>query len=375
MPIRLRNGRLEWRFQVDSHTYSQITDYADTPRNRTKVTQLEAEARRKVVDGQGAELRRLVTPFAGAADAFTKWAEGEYREHPNSWKRLKVSMTSAKLMFKSRPLSSIGEGDLEDYKSWRRTVHEVEDVTVRHDLHALSLLFQYGKKHNWCTRNPVREIDIPSDAKSNRMRILSPAEEAAYFAALTAMYAERLARKRPLHAQGCEDLRDIATLMLNQGCRPEELREVRQSDVDLEAAKLRIVKGKSRAARRTLLLTAASRDVLAARLKTPGKWVFPSFRNPGQHIGQTQRLHADALAKSGLSFVVYDLRHTFATRAVEREMDLPRLAAILGHANLRSVMKYVHLEQGHLDEAMRKFEAGAMPEKTVRVQPGPERVQ
>ena len=63
-----------------------------------------------------------------------------------------------------RPLSSVTAGDIEDFKSLGRAVHKVREVTVRHDLHALSLLFQYGRKHNWCKANVVDEVEIPSDS-------------------------------------------------------------------------------------------------------------------------------------------------------------------------------------------------------------------
>ena len=48
-------------------------------------------------------------------------------------------------------------------------------------------------------------------------------------------------------------------------------------------------------------------------------------------------------------------------------MPLPTLAAILGHANLRSVMKYVHIGQADMDVAMEQFGGGGQfinPSKT-----------
>src|ERR1017187_6140493 len=197
MPIRARNGKLEWRFEINGHEYSHITDLADTARNRTKAARLEGEARHLVLEGRGAEIRLQVEPFNSAADSFTKWAQGEYSTHPNSWKRLSGSMTSAKVFFGRRPLSSITRGDVEDFKSWRRTVHKVREVTIRHDLHALSLLFQHGGKHNWCKVNPIREIEIPSDRDAVRIHVLSAAEEAKYFGALEVLQQEKLAHKRP----------------------------------------------------------------------------------------------------------------------------------------------------------------------------------
>jgi len=45
MPIRNRGGKWEWRFKVDGHEWSHITDLDATERNRIKAQRLEAEAR------------------------------------------------------------------------------------------------------------------------------------------------------------------------------------------------------------------------------------------------------------------------------------------------------------------------------------------
>jgi integrase len=351
--------------------HNHITDFEDTPRNRTKVQRIEAEAHRLVLDGRVAELRLQVHPFSSAADQFIIWARGEYSAHPNTAKRLAVSMTSLKLHFGKRPLSSITAGDIEDFKTLRRAVHKVREVTVRHDLHALSLLFQYGRKHSWCKANVVDEVEIPSDSEATRMHVLNVAEEAAYFATIDTMRTERAANKRPV--RGLDDLRDLGILMLNQGCRPEELREMEQGAVDLASGFLTIRRGKSKAARRTLRLTAASRSVLVKRLQSPGPWVFPSHRVPGAHIGNVQRIHSLVLKKAKLKFVPYDLRHTAATRWAESGTDIATIAAWLGHANLRSVQKYVHPSREHLNAQAEKFEQiwaarEKQPEQKTRLQ-------
>ena len=207
-------------------------------------------------------------PFNSAADAFVKWAEGEYRTHPNSWKRIRGSITSSKVMFGKQPLSSVTRGDIEDYKSWRRTVHNVREVTLRHDLHTLSLLFQYGAKHNWCKTNPIREVEIPSDRDAVRINVLSQAQGQAYFTACQILRGEKLAHKRTKEARGLQDLYDLHTLMLQQGCRPEELRALEQTDVDLDHGRFTVRDGKSQASKRTLKLRAESRSILARRLQT-----------------------------------------------------------------------------------------------------------
>lgn len=138
------------------------------------------------------------------------------------------------------------------------------------------------------------------------------------------------------------------------------MRALEQSAVDLERGVFTIRQGKSDEARRTLRLTAVSREILARRLQTPGRWVFPSTKSPGEHIGVHQRLHDSALKLAKVSFVPYDFRHTFATRAIERGMDLPTLMAIMGHANLRSIMKYVHISRAQMDVGMARYEASEL---------------
>jgi len=63
-------------------------------------------------------------------------------------------------------------------------------------------------------------------------------------------------------------------------------------------------------------------------------------------------LRGRACREAGVSFCLYDLRHTFATRKAEAGVDLATLGAILGHNGLRTVTKYVHPTRQHMRAAM-----------------------
>ena len=152
--------------------------------------------------------------------------------------------------------------------SWR-----VRNITLRHDLHALSKFFGYAVKQRWTRENPMLNVEIPSDADAVRMHILTPDEEKHYFS--------RAAKHMDLH--------DLGRLMLNQGMRPDEVTSLHRNDIDLVRGQLHIRQGKSSAARRTLDLTSESRQILALRTSGNSMWIFPSPTNPGHHITQAKR--------------------------------------------------------------------------------------
>ena len=249
-------------------------------------------------------------------------------------------MASCRRFFNEQPVRSITAGHVEDYKAWRRTEHGVRDVTLRHDLHALSKFYGYAMKHGWARGNPVREVEIPSDADAVREHVLTPAEEMTYFAKADEHYP---------------NLYDLGRIMIRQGMRPEEVMSLEQANVDLGKGTLFIPRGKSKAARRTLDLAPDGEVARILRRRLDGgRWVFPGKKR-GTHITKLNNSHGKVLETTGLRFVIYDFRHTFATRMAERGMPLATLAAILGHSGLRVVQRYVHVSQEHQRDAMRRF--------------------
>src|ERR1017187_9308698 len=70
-----------------------------------------------------------------------------------------------------------------------------------------------------------------------------------------------------------------------------------------------------------------------------------------------QSAHARALKDSKVAhFRPYDMRHTWATRAVEAGIDLVTLAAMLGHSRIQMVLRYAHPQQEHQTQAMEQLE-------------------
>lgn len=350
--IRERNGKWFYRFMIGRKEFSGDTALEATERNRKGAEKREQAERvkAKVAIAQNvAEIKHI--SFIEAAAEFLNWCEKvEYRGKPNTWKRIRSSFNTMLTFFHDTRVTDITSGDVERFKTWRLDVLHVKEVSLRHDLHNFSLFCQYARKHKWLSGDPLEDVSIPSDADAVRDNIMTVEMESRFFARAFAVKDRN----------GRRNLYDLGRLMILQGPRPEELLALRQEHVNLERMELRIVAGKSRAAKRTLALCEESAELLQPRLDGKSHWVFPSDRTPGRPIGKLQGPMDKVCRESEVSCVIYDLRHTFATRMVEAGNGIETVAKILGHANLRSVMRYVHLTDDHTREAMQKYQAATL---------------
>ena len=164
MPLRNRNGIWHYRFKLDGKRYAATTGLAATQQNMREAQDLESKHRQALREGRHTTRRILIRQFNDAANDFLTWAATSYRKHPNSYKRIAASFSSATIFFGREPITMIDEGRIEAYKSWRVKEHAVRDITLRHDLHALSTFFRYAIKHHWAPDNLIRRVEIPSDA-------------------------------------------------------------------------------------------------------------------------------------------------------------------------------------------------------------------
>jgi integrase len=152
-------------------------------------------------------------------------------------------------------------------------------------------------------------------------------------------------------------LRDVATLMLETGMRPEEVYRIRRENVLLAQGFLAILYGKTKAARRRVPLTAAARSVLEQRMASAEEYLFPCETDTSRPVPKVNNAHDRAVRDSKVaSFRLYDLRHTWATRAAMPGIDLVTLAAMLGHSRIQMVLRYAHPTQQHQHQAMERLE-------------------
>jgi hypothetical protein len=74
----------------------------------------------------------------------------------------------------------------------------------------------------------------------------------------------------------------------------------------------------------------------------------------------SKRNVADTWRSTVARFRLYDLRHTWATRAAMSGIDLVTLTAMLGHSRIQMVLRYAHPTDDHQAQAMKRVEEFSM---------------
>jgi integrase len=155
-------------------------------------------------------------------------------------------------------------------------------------------------------------------------------------------------------------LSDVAATLNDTGLRPDECHRLRWENITWiygHNGRLLVTEGKTPAARRALPLTARVRAVLEFRWKAAGRpsegYIWPAPTRSGRIDHSTlKKQHARALKLSGVRpFVLYTLRHTFATR-IAPHVDAWTLCKIMGWASLSVAMRYIHPSDERVLEAI-----------------------
>ena len=175
--------------------------------------------------------------------------------------------------------------------------------------------------------------------EEERTRSLSEVEMEAFTAFLD--------KNEEKHALPVAQLR----LLLMTGARLDEVKRLEWAWVDLEAGVICIPKGQHKTGRKTqknrlVALGPNAVELLRARAKRKlSKWVFPGKEAPysGLHCWWQRRRQTE-LKKIGLGdFHIHDLRHTFATWARLKDVDLDAVGDLLGHTTSRQTRRYAHV--------------------------------
>ena len=286
MSVYKRGGIYWYDFWFKGQRYRQSTGLG----NKTVAFRAESICKAELAEGRAGIVNREICPaFADfVTNEFLPWSEREHQAHPRTHQRYKVSSKPLIKFFGKLRLDAITAGHVERFKVARS--EGLSPAGVNRDLAALRYMMNFVFRRNGIIRNPVQGVRFLPEGPG-MMRVVTHEEQERY-----------LANASPL-------LRDIGTLMLETGMRPQEVFTICKENVHLERRYLFVPTGKTKFARRNVPLTDAMVPILRRRiLAAKGPFLFPHRHDPNRPFTSIKKAHAEALKNARDQTTISDIR-------------------------------------------------------------------
>ena len=140
----------------------------------------------------------------------------------------------------------------------------------------------------------------------------------------------------------------LMKLLLETGMRMTELRNVRIRDLDLENNLIHLKHTKTNTERYVCYKNETKMELIEfIQNRGQNDWVFVNNRSDQLTVACIETLFHKIRRFLGLQQSVspHKWRHTFATVFLKRGGDLETLRILLGHTNLKTTQKYLHLSK------------------------------
>ena len=330
--VYLRGKSYVGKYKDENDNWVRKTLGRNPTINKTIAREILQEIERKVKLGQHDMIKAKIPILRDFAKDYLAYQRDVKQKR--SWDRDELCLAHIVAFCGNRKLSDIKPKDIDDYKEFRLKI--VKPGTVDRELQVLRHLFNLAQRWNsFFGKNPVSDAGL-LNVNNQKERILTFDEE------------DRLLNSSP------EYLKNIITCALHTGMRKGEIISLTWENVDLENNLITVTmeNSKSKKSRRIPINSTLRKLLLELKLKSAGsEYVFLNSRGkPYARHDSLNRAFKHALDNAGIRGLrFHDLRHTAGTRLSEKNIPVQAINKLLGHADIRTTMRYVHPEDSLRD--------------------------
>ncbi|WP_368620534.1 tyrosine-type recombinase/integrase [Paraburkholderia sp. BR13444] len=270
--------------------------------------------------------------------------------------------------FLDRPLDELTPWLIEGWKS-RVAKTGVKAKTIANKLHALQGLLRVATDAEHISDNPARKVKrngkadvvvryLSADERERLYRAMDAREEANRDARHRTIAHRRMRKLTPppslRNVRYTDHLQPLVVCALNSGLRKGELLALEWSDVDLDLRTIHVRRGTTKDdERRDVPVTDELFECFAAwRPLAHRTYVFGNRDTDAPLTDFGNAWDALLAAAEITNFRFHDARHDYASRLVAAGVDLNRVRALLGHSDIKTVLRYAHLSPDHLHDAV-----------------------
>ena len=362
-----KDGRWEGRY---------VIDYDDNGRPKTKnvLAKTKAEC--------AAKLKALKEEVQGAAPkspkvdmTFGAWLDHWYQQYCKPGIKPKTQTDYENRIYQHIipelghiPLSQLTQGDFQQFyqrlkQNGRLAQRELygpglSDRMVKSCHVTCCMALDKALAEGLIQKNPAAACKVPT-TRPREMQVLTGEE------------IQRLLIQAK--EDGCYEL---LLLELSTGLRRGEILALQWDDLDVKTGELKVERQvqrihkklvvsqpKTKASSRSLVLPRPILHVLLRyREGSNSRWMFPSPKKKDSPLdpAAVRKKLSKVLERAGCKHVrFHDLRHTFATNALEHGMDIKTLSAIIGHVSSATTLNvYAHVSDEMRQRAADRIDRG-----------------
>ncbi len=350
MALTKRPNSPNWfvEVQINGKKYVRSTKTDHKPTAKRIAETLIHNIRIEVIEGPSKEIT-----LRDACERYMALRKGIASE-----RSLKGVLTKIlKILDGSMYLSQITGKHIVDYVDHRKQ-EGCSAQTIKHGVQFLTAVIKQAKREGYT----VPDVEGPSiPVRNKRLRYLSIEEEKRLLQELDPNrkgygIPEQHTRPRKILRQ-IQDNYDLVIILLDTGARYGEIAKLTWEQIDLMKRTINLWRSKV-SNESVLFMTKRVFEVLDRRSKTNTEnYVFRS--NDGGPRKNNNIAIRKAFRRAGLhDCTIHTLRHTHATRLIQNGLSIYEVRSVLGHTDIRTTMRYAHLENVSVTERARDVMEG-----------------
>ena len=336
MSVLKRGNSRFWyiQFQFNGKTYVKSSKTTD----KRIAERMEREWKVKVHSTQYLGEKERIR-ISDAIDQFIETKNGT----PNQQNLLFNNKSLKRLFRTTRYVDEITSQDLV-YLQRDRYKEGVGPATMIHTFNLIRGMWKFTKKMGY----QVSDIDYPVISQpKHRLRYLSVDEEILLLKELDPKREGKGLKpfndRSPTMKKNLVDVYDLVILLLDTGGRYSEIANIEWSSINLEDKSIRLWRPKVQNESVLYMTDRVHRILVRRNTDKNSGYVFTNRSGgPRGYAGQSIR---KAFIRSGLKeCTIHTLRHTHASRLIQNGMSVYEVKEILGHSDIKTTMRYAHLE-------------------------------
>lgn len=252
--------------------------------------------------------------------------EMQYRNYsPRTIEIYLISLAKLQNFYNLSP-DKISMEQLKDFLHHRITQEKISTSTINQTISAFKIFQEDVLGHDWeqiKIKRPRRELKLPVVLSIDEVeKIISQTLNIKHKALISIAYST--------------------------GMRREEVRSMKASDIDSKSMFVKVVQGKGKKDRYTILSVKAL-ELLRQyyKMERPVNFLFENSSKKGKQLSCSTlgKIVKNAAKRAGIKKKVsfHTLRHCFATHMLEKGINIRAIQKFMGHTSIKTTSNYMHI--------------------------------